>query len=210
MSIVVVDYGAGNTPSVIRTLEHIGATNVVLSADPDVLLSADRLILPGVGASRAAMAGLAERGLVGPLDEAVRERRVPILGICVGMQIMMERLTEFGEHRGLGWFEGDVVALSAITPDPGLRVPHMGWNRVDLEGDEFGLFPAEARKRDYYFAHSFAARPGRAGDVAAIVDLGVPVCVAVRRDNIHAVQFHPEKSQINGQVLLRRFLEFAP
>lgn len=210
MTVVVVDYGAGNTPSVIRALEHAGAEDVVLSADSNILLSAERLVLPGVGASRAAMEGLVSRGLVEPLSEAVLVRRAPILGICVGMQLMMERLTEFGDHRGLGWFAGDVVAIPEIVAEPTLRVPHMGWNRVDWANTAVDLFPAEPRKREFYFAHSFAVRPQEPSDMVATVDLGAVVCVGLRRDNILAFQFHPEKSQINGRLLLRAFLDWTP
>lgn len=208
-SVAVVDYGAGNTRSVLRALRAAGADDPVLSDDPAVLLAADRLVLPGVGAAGAAMDGLRARNLVEVLDEAVTRRAKPLLGICVGMQIMAERLFEFGEHRGLGWIKGDVVSLDDLVQDRDVRVPHMGWNQIQpREGGP--LVTPRSEMSIYYFAHSFAVRPADISCIEATVVCGTQICVGIRTGSVLGVQFHPEKSQINGIRLLTSFLGWRP
>ena len=208
-NIAIVDYGAGNTRSVLRAFEAAGAEKVVLADTPEKILDADRIVLPGVGAGGAAMAGLRKRGLVQPLEEVVWQKRRPLLGICVGMQMMGDRIYEFGEHRGLGWIAGDVVNLGDLVVSDDIRIPHMGWDQIVPRGDD-PILAADKKGSDFYFAHSFALRPTSKDHVVATVDYGSDICVAVRRDNVFGVQFHPEKSQLNGRRLITAFMQWAP
>lgn len=204
MSLALVDYGAGNLRSVENALRAAGADRIAVTADPEIVRAADRIVLPGVGAFAACMAALtAIPGMVEALNAAVREGGTPFLGVCVGMQLMADAGDEFGTHKGLGWIGGTVAAL---TPDdPEARVPHMGWNDVIPAAPHPLLMPGEA-----YFLHSFAYRAADAADVAATTEHGGPVTAAVARDNLIGVQFHPEKSQAYGLAFLARFLEWRP
>ena len=208
-SIAIVDYGAGNTRSVLRAFEAAGAEKVSLADTPEKLLAADRIVLPGVGAGGAAMAGLRDRGLVEPLEEAVWRKRRPLLGICVGMQMMGDSIHEFGEHKGLGWIAGEVVNLAEIVAVDDIRVPHTGWDRVSQRGGE-PILSGDEKRSDFYFTHSFVLRPKIKDHVVATVNYGGEICAAVRRENIFGVQFHPEKSQLNGRRLLAAFMQWTP
>ncbi len=209
MSVAVVDFGAGNLQSVVNALAFLGAAPSV-ARTPEAVLAADRLVLPGVGGAGEAMQRLRAAGLDEALDEAVRRRGRPLLGICLGMQLLAARLKEFGDHRGLGWLDGEVVDIRERVADPGLRVPHMGWNGVAPRDGGAGLFATVRGAREFYFAHSFtlALRDGAA--VAACVTYGAELVAAIRKDTVFAVQFHPEKSQDNGERLLAAFLEWKP
>jgi glutamine amidotransferase len=181
-----------------------------LARTPDDVMAAERIILPGVGAAGTALETLRHAGLDQALTERVRKQAVPMLGICLGMQMLAERLYEFGEHKGLGWIPGAVVALRDIA-GPGIRVPHMGWNEIKVRGLAEDLFWDVRGKRQFYFAHSFTLRPG--GDesaVAAVADYGVSLVAAVQSETVFATQFHPEKSQINGDRLIGAFLDWMP
>ena len=204
----VVDYGAGNTRSVLRTLERAGIDDAVLVGDPDRLLACDRLILPGVGAAGAAMAGLRQRALVEPILEFATRLGRPILGICVGMQILADRLHEFGTHEGLGLVAGEVRAIRDLVAD-GIHVPHMGWSRIDTTRAD-GVLPEDERRMEFYFAHSFALCPTDPEVVSATVEHGAPLCAAVSSGSVAGVQFHPEKSQLNGERLMIAFADWAP
>jgi glutamine amidotransferase len=208
-AVAIVDYGAGNTRSVLRAFEAAGAEKVVLADTPEQLVAADRIVLPGVGAGGAAMAGLRKRALIEPLEEVVWKKGRPLLGICVGMQMMADRIYEFGEHQGLGWIAGDVVNIDNIVVSKDIRIPHMGWDRI-VPRDEELILAGGDRQSDFYFAHSFAFRPASKDCVVATVDYGGDICVAVRRDNVFGVQFHPEKSQLNGRRLLTAFMKWSP
>ncbi|WP_066548032.1 imidazole glycerol phosphate synthase subunit HisH [Sphingomonas sp. CCH15-F11] len=200
MSVALIDYGAGNLHSVHNALIAAGARDVAVTADPDAVLAADRIVLPGVGAFRACMDGLAALpGMIDALQARVIKGGAPFLGVCVGMQLMADIGEEFGAHRGLGWVRGRVRAL---TPSPELRVPHMGWNDVVPVAPHALIQPGEA-----YFLHSFAFD---GDEVVATTDHGGPVTAAIGRDNVLGVQFHPEKSQRYGIALLERFLEWRP
>ena len=202
--LALVDYGAGNLRSVENALRASGAEDVVVTADADAVLRADRIVLPGVGAFAASMAALrALPGMVEALNRRVLWDRVPFLGICVGMQLMADAGEEFGRHAGLGWVPGTVAKLE--PGDPTARVPHMGWNDVSPRIEHPVIAPGEA-----YFLHSFAFRTDEAGDLAATTDHGGTVTAAIARDNMVGVQFHPEKSQAYGLALLRRFLIWRP
>ncbi|WP_404712785.1 imidazole glycerol phosphate synthase subunit HisH [Sphingomonas sp. MMS24-J13] len=204
MTLALIDYGAGNLRSVDNALRAAGATDVSVTADPDVVAGADRIVLPGVGAFAACMGALsAIPGMVDALDRRVRVEGYPFLGVCVGMQLMADAGEEFGTHPGLGWIPGTVAKLEPA--DPEARVPHMGWNDVTLTKPHPLIVPGEA-----YFLHSFAFHPIDASDLAAVTEHGGRVTAAVARDNLVGVQFHPEKSQAYGLALLARFLEWRP
>ena len=205
-TVALIDYGAGNLHSVHNALKAVGA-DAIVTADSDVVAKADRIVLPGVGAFGACMSGLeAIEGMVAALDRRVRRDGIPFLGICVGMQLLATRGLEHGETPGLGWIAGEVRRLK--SPDPSIKVPHMGWNRVAV-ADHPGA--AELLEDgDAYFLHSYAFHAAHGHDVAAMTDHGGGVVAAVAHENILGVQFHPEKSQRYGLSLLTRFLEWKP
>ncbi len=198
--IALIDYGAGNLHSVANALKAAGAQDLSITADPAAVRTADRIVLPGVGAFAACMNGLtAIPGMVDAMRERALDGGVPFLGVCVGMQLLAVTGEEFGVHAGLGWIDGTVRRLPASL---GVTVPHMGWNDVVPCREHPLLVPGEA-----YFLHSYAFD----GDqVLATTDHGGPVTAAIGRDNLLGVQFHPEKSQRYGIALLERFLEWRP
>lgn len=202
--IAVIDYGLGNPASVRNMLRKAGHDSEV-TCDPGVIRSASRLILPGVGAFDHGMANLAERGLIDVLNEAVMERRTPILGICLGLQLM-SRGSEEGVLRGLGWINADTVRFR-FAPEAVERVPHMGWNVVTPAAETFlsrGMLP-DAR---FYFVHSYYVRCDDPADVALTVPYGGRVAAAAVRGNVAGTQFHPEKSHKFGLALLQAFVEW--
>ncbi|WHU02666.1 imidazole glycerol phosphate synthase subunit HisH [Sphingomonas sp. NIBR02145] len=199
-AVALIDYGAGNLYSVHNALKAAGATDIAVTADPEAVLNADRVVLPGVGAFGACAAGLRNiPGMVEALNTRVRAQGAPFLGVCVGMQLMADKGEEMGTHPGLGWIPGTV---RAIVPAPAVHVPHMGWNDVIPAAPHPLIEPGEA-----YFLHSFAFT---GEDVLATTDHGGPVTAAIGRDNMIGVQFHPEKSQRYGIALVERFLQWRP
>ena len=200
-SLALVDYQAGNLHSVANALRAAGADDLIVTADPDTVAAADRVVLPGVGAFGACAAALrGVPGLVEAMERRVLDEAAPFLGICVGMQLMADTGEELGEHRGLGWLPGRVRRLAPATMDA--KVPHMGWNDVVPVGDHPLVRAGEA-----YFLHSYAFE----GDgVVATTDHAGSVAAAIGRDNLVGVQFHPEKSQRYGLDLLARFLAWRP
>ncbi|MBC2667099.1 imidazole glycerol phosphate synthase subunit HisH [Novosphingobium flavum] len=205
--LALIDYGAGNLHSVANALKAAGAEGLVITADPDVIRTADRIVLPGVGSFRACAEGLrGVTGLIDAIEDRVLVEGAPFLGICVGMQLLASRGVEHGITEGLDWIAGEVRLIE--RPDPSIKIPHMGWNDVDLppHGASHGLIePGEA-----YFLHSYHFVPDEGAAVAAMTDHGGGVVAAVMRDNIVGVQFHPEKSQAYGLALLARFLDWKP
>lgn len=198
--VALVDYGAGNLQSVRNALKAAGAGNVLVTADPDAVASADRIVLPGVGAFAHCMNSLsAIDGMVEALGAATGTGGKPFLGICVGMQLMAESGEEHGSHAGLGWIKGVVRAMPGSTA---VKIPHMGWNDVVPVGDHPLLRGGEA-----YFLHSFAFE---GEGVLANTTHGRSVVAAIGDGNRFGVQFHPEKSQRYGLEFLSRFLEWAP
>lgn len=199
-AVALIDYGAGNLHSVHNALKAAGARDIAVTADPDAVIAADRVVLPGVGAYGACAAGL--RGIPG-MVEAIEARvltgAAPFLGVCVGMQLMAERGEELGTHAGLGWIRGSVAA---IPPAADIRVPHMGWNDVVPADGHPLIQPGEA-----YFLHGYAFE---GDDVIATTDHGGTRTAAIGRDNLIGVQFHPEKSQGYGRAFLERFLAWRP
>jgi glutamine amidotransferase len=201
--IAVVDYGMGNVRSVERALHALRA-EAVITRDPDVLRAAERIVLPGVGAFGVAMERLRALGLVAVLDELVLERRVPTLGVCLGMQLVCTESFEHGEHEGLGWIPASVRRLE--PGEQNLRVPHVGWNDV-FARQGASLFEGGGV---FYFVHSFYVDPEDDADVAATCRYGVEFAAALEHENVVATQFHPEKSQRDGLALLERFISWQP
>ena len=212
-SIALIDYGSGNLRSAEKALlkanEALGRTCAIQTTDdPAVVAAADGVVLPGVGAFAACMRAFEARiGLHEAMAEAVRGRGAPFLGICVGMQLLATSGKEFGETPGLDWIGGEVRRLE--PEGHAFKIPHMGWNALEDVVDH-PLFGGLGDGDHVYFTHSFALYPADASDVAARTDHGGRFPVAVARDNIAGVQFHPEKSQAAGLKLLANFLEWRP
>ena len=203
MSLALIDYGAGNLHSVHNALKAAGAGDVHVTADPDVVAKADRIVLPGVGAFAHCMEALsAIDGMVAAMEQRVRVEGTPFLGICVGMQLLADAGVEHGTTRGLGWISGTV---RAIAPAVDLKIPHMGWNDV-VPTQGAPLIEAG----ETYFLHSYHFDAANADDVLATTDHGGTLVAAVGRGNMMGVQFHPEKSQAYGINFLKRFLEWMP
>ena len=202
--VALVDYGAGNLHSVANALKAAGAASVSVTADPMVVRAADRIVLPGVGSFKACAEGLrAISGMEEALSERVRVGGAPFLGICVGMQLLADMGVEHGGTSGLGWIGGEVHAIERT--DPAIKIPHMGWNDVELTPHSALVEPGEA-----YFLHSYHFVPTNPQHIAAMTDHGGGLVAAVAKDTIVGVQFHPEKSQAYGLALLGRFLEWKP
>jgi glutamine amidotransferase len=202
--ITIVDYGMGNLRSVFNALTLLGQ-DVQITSDPDEILSAERLILPGVGAFGLAMHNLRERGLIDPLNEKVIAQQTPILAICLGMQLLAESSNEHGQHDGLGWIPGRVKLFELDD----LKSPHVGWNDIAVQGDP-PLFRGLGGNKEFYFVHSYHFETDETEVVAATTDYGYDFVAAVHRDNIFGTQFHPEKSQDNGLRVLRNFIAWQP
>ena len=216
-TVAIIDYGSGNLHSAAKAFERaareagLDGTRVAVTDDPEAVRRADRVVLPGVGAFAECRRGLdAVPGMVAAMREAVRERGRPFLGICVGMQLMATRGLEHETAPGLDWIPGDVAAL--VPGDPGLKVPHMGWNALSLRAPTPLLagVPTGEGGLHAYFVHSYALTPDDPDDVAATTDHGGPVTAVVARDNLAGTQFHPEKSQRLGLALIANFLGWRP
>ena len=214
MPVTVIDYGSGNLRSAAKALERAAregsvGTEVLVTADPEAVRRADAVVLPGVGAFADCRAGLAA---VAGMEEALREAAIangrPFLGICVGMQLMATRGLEHGSHPGFDWIAGEVVAIE--PDDESLKVPHMGWNDLQVGGRDHPLLDGLGAGAHVYFVHSYQFRPQDAASVLATVDYGGPVVAAVGRGNLFGTQFHPEKSQAAGLRLLSNFLRWRP
>jgi glutamine amidotransferase len=201
--IALVDYGVGNLRSVEKALLAVGAP-VRLTSDPAVIESADRVVLPGVGAFGDGLAGLHRRNLVEPLQR-LAARGASLLGICLGMQLLFESSDELGVHPGLGLLPGHVRRF----PAGGMKVPHTGWNQLEVQQETQllqGIQPG-----DYaYFNHAYYCQPAEASDILASTSYGLPFASVVGRGNLYGVQFHPEKSQGVGLQILRNFVERCP
>lgn len=212
MQTVLIDYESGNLHSAEKAFQKMaakaGAGEVLVTADPDLIASADRLVLPGDGAFPHCMETLsAIDGLTEALHEAVRVKGRPFLGICVGMQLMASRGREYRDTEGLGWIAGEVVR---ITPsDPALKVPHMGWNDLVIDRPH-PVMDGLTTGDHAYFVHSFRFEVADRADLIAHCDYGGPVTAIIGRDNMVGTQFHPEKSQAAGLRLIRNFLTWAP
>jgi len=214
MNLVIIDYGSGNLRSAAKAIERAAAAadlsaRVTVTSEAEAVAGADRIVLPGVGAFADCMRGLAGLpGMIEALDEAVIRRARPFLGICVGMQLMATTGREHGDHPGLGWIPGDVVALKPT--DRTLKVPHMGWNGLRMGEDTHPVLAGLADDTHVCFVHSYHLRPSTARHVLASADYGGSIAAVVGRDNLVGTQFHPEKSQRVGLRLLSNFLKWRP
>jgi glutamine amidotransferase len=214
VSVAIIDYGSGNLRSAAKAFERAGRDTgeaIAVTSDPEAVARAERIVLPGVGAFADCRRGLdAIPGMVEALDDAVQGRGKPFLGICVGCQLMAERGLEKETTPGLGWIGGDVVEIKPA--DPRLKVPHIGWNDLEVRRDHPLLagIPIGEDGLDAYFVHSFHVRPRNEADVVATADYGGPVTAIVARDNLAGTQFHPEKSQALGLALIANFLRWRP
>lgn len=211
--IALIDYGISNLRSVQKAFEHLDA-EVMLVDTPDRLAQADRLILPGVGAFPAGMHGLRERGLIEPIKQAARDGK-PLMGICLGMQLLFESSDEMGETPGLCLLPGRVTKLRDARgtsqeafpiPHPALKIPHVGWNQLEVVRHH-PLLQDLVSGSHAYFVHSYAAYPDQRDIILATTDYGGPFASIVGQGNVCGLQFHPEKSQAVGLNLLRNFLE---
>ncbi len=204
--IAIIDYGMGNLRSVQKAFEKVGYEARVTS-DPKVVLEAERVVLPGVGAFRDCIRNLEEGGFIEPILRVIREGR-PFLGICLGLQLLFTESEEFGLHRGLDVIPGRVVRFAdgLKDGDEDLKVPHMGWNQLAIKRRPPAL-AGIADGSNFYFVHSYYVKPDDPSVVATTTDYGGEFCSSVWKDNIVATQFHPEKSQEKGLAILRNFGE---
>jgi glutamine amidotransferase len=214
VSVAIVDYGSGNLHSAAKAFERAARETgqpIMVTSDPEAVRRADRVVLPGVGAFADCRRGLdAVPGMVDALNETVRQKGRPFLGICVGMQLMAERGREYEITPGLGWIAGDV---DRITPaDPGLKIPHMGWNTLSVPSPHPLLadIPLGPDGLHAYFVHSYQLKVVEREDLVAEADYGGPITAMVARDTAAGTQFHPEKSQRLGLALIANFLKWAP
>jgi glutamine amidotransferase len=201
--VVIVDYKLGNYGSIANMLRKLGVPAKISSSIADIE-TADKLILPGVGAFDNGMGGIRKLEMIDALSEKVLNRKTPILGICLGMQLMMTR-SEEGTLPGLGWIKGDTVRFDFNSKNNGLKVPHMGWNSVKVQSDEC-LF-RDLDDARFYFVHSYHVRCEEQTDIVAQTNHGYDFISSFRHENIRGVQFHPEKSHRYGLNLLRNFVE---
>lgn len=217
MRAALIDYGSGNLASAAKALARAAVAtghDIVTTADPETVLEAERIVLPGVGAFADCMRGLsAVPGMVEVLREKVLKEGAPFLGICVGMQLLATVGREFGDHAGLGWIAGEVVKItpapSSIKDGPNLKIPHMGWNELKLLR-RHALLEGIASGAHAYFVHSYQFKPILPDDLLATTDYGGTLTAMVANENIAGTQFHPEKSQATGLKLLENFLRWKP
>jgi glutamine amidotransferase len=210
--VALIDYGSGNLRSAEKALARVAAEagtghRIVVTAEPAQVDSAERIVLPGVGAFADCMHGVSSiPGMVDVLEDKVLKRGAPFLGICVGMQLLADVGREHGDHKGLGWIAADVVKIA--PSDTALKIPHMGWNALTLRAPH--AMTKDMNGADVYFVHSYCIRPADRAHVLATTDYGGEIAAIVGRDSIIGTQFHPEKSQTAGLGFLQRFLQWRP
>ena len=206
--IAIIDYGMGNLRSVQKGFEKVGF-DAIVTTDPKVVLEADKVVLPGVGAFRDCIRNLEEGGFVEPILRVIREGR-PFLGICLGLQLLFTESEEFGLHQGLNVIPGRVVRFPDGMQVAGekLAVPHMGWNQLSFN-QRAPVFAGIENGTNVYFVHSYYVKPDDAAVIATTTSYGIDFCSAICRDNLVATQFHPEKSQETGLTILKNFGEMS-
>lgn len=204
MKIAIIDYEMGNVRSIENAINHVGDYHIDITSDPEVIKSAACIILPGVGAFPDAMKKLNEKGLVEVLSNEVVKKKKPVLGICLGMQLLFKSSNEIGHTKGLGWIPGSVEYMK---PGEGLRVPHVGWNSLILKKEE-SLFSYLSDDKDFYFVHSLWVNCPAQYQLATF-GYGIEMTAAVQNENVIGMQFHPEKSQKNGLEAMKSFLNWA-
>lgn len=202
--IVIVDYGMGNLRSVLKCFDRLGVGALVSGNVADIEKT-EKLVLPGVGHFGRAMLNLKNQGLIGPLREKVLGGRTPILGICLGMQLFA-RYSEEGDVEGLGWIDAEVVRLDVNRMDTPRKIPHMGWNTLNVKAD-CPLLMDVAEKDSFYFVHSYFIECNNGDHVAATSDYGYEFTSAIQVGNMYGTQFHPEKSHSKGMMILRKFAD---
>lgn len=213
MSVVIIDYGSGNLRSAEKSFERAAreanlGLDVRITSNPDDVRKADRIVLPGVGAFGDCAQGLrAVNGMTEALTEAVHQQGKPFMGICVGMQLMADRGVEHGTFDGLGWINGEVIAIAPT--DPALKIPHMGWNELRFDDNCHPLLNG-LPQADVYFVHSYQFKTADPAHCLARVDYGGDVTAVVGKDNMVGTQFHPEKSQAIGLQVITNFLKWKP
>jgi glutamine amidotransferase len=195
----IIDYGMGNVASVQKALNFLNVKSVITN-EHSVIKDSSIILLPGVGSFAQGMENLNERNLVNLLTEEVKIKKKPFLGICLGMQLIMEHGNEPYECKGLGWIEGEVKKFELLD----LNIPHMGWNNIQILNNKYYN---NLENTDFYFIHSYHVKTTNVQDIAATVNYGFDVVASVQKDNIFATQFHPEKSQAAGLLLLKTFFE---
>jgi glutamine amidotransferase len=216
VSVAIVDYGSGNLHSAAKAFERAARESgndqpIAVTSDPETLARADRIVLPGVGAFADCRHGLDKiPGMVDALEQSVRKKGKPFLGICVGMQLMADRGREYRVTRGLGWIAGEVDRITPATAE--LKIPHMGWNTLNMRRPHPLLedIPLGPDGLHAYFVHSYELKPAQNKDLVAHADYGGPLTAIVARDNMVGTQFHPEKSQRLGLALIANFLKWTP
>ncbi|MHA1567539.1 MAG: imidazole glycerol phosphate synthase subunit HisH [Alphaproteobacteria bacterium] len=217
MTVAIIDYGSGNLRSAAKAFEYAaegragrtGRTDIVVTADPDIVVAADQIVLPGVGAFADCMFGLtAIDGMIDAMTEAAITKGTPFLGICVGMQLMATCGLEHGRTNGLDWIPGEVTKLTPA--DTALKVPHMGWNELVFATPNHPLLAGLPVGAHAYFVHSYCFTPSDPAAVIAHADYGGVFAAMVGRDNLVGTQFHPEKSQAVGLALIANFLAWQP
>lgn len=199
--IAVINYGLGNLHSVQKAIVYTGG-QAEITDDPESILQADKIVLPGVGAFADGIKGLVTRGLVSPLKKAIQAGK-PLLGICLGMQLFFDESEENGRHQGLGFIEGNVVAFD----EPSIKIPQIGWNQLNLQNDS-PLMKGIQQGSYVYFNHGYYCIPEDQKDVITSTDYGTRFASSIHRGNIFGVQFHPEKSQKVGLQIIRNFVEY--
>ncbi len=200
--ILIIDYGMGNLGSIANMLKRIGA-DAIISGNPDEIEKADKLILPGVGAFDNGMKNLKERGLLDLLNKKVLSEKIPILGICLGIQLFTKK-SEEGNLNGLAWLDAETVKFKFDESDIGLKIPHMGWNNVETMKDS-SLFRGLENENKFYFVHSYHVACADRTDILSSTEYGVKFTSSILKENIAGVQFHPEKSHKFGMRLLENF-----
>ena len=210
MSIAVIDYGSGNLRSAAKALETAAnnlniSSKIIVTSDPKIIKQSDKIVLPGQGSFRDCYLGIEKiNGLNEILNEFVLEMKKPILGICVGMQLFAKTGYESQETKGFGWIDGEVRKINNMNRE--LKLPHMGWNEIELKKDCF-LFSNIKNKSHMYFIHSYEFMTKQKDYVVATTNYGNPITVSIAKENIVGTQFHPEKSQKNGLIILENFLK---